>query len=123
MPCTRFVRRLSFATQSSSSLISSAVPLTARHYDNTSGFTQLTGFSPREDARDVVGDELRVVRFGVVGRAADVRRQHDVRHRDERMIGREVLALEVVEAGAAEVARLQRRDERVGVVQHRPRRC
>ena len=35
----------------------------------------------------------------------------------ERVVGRQVLALEVVEAGAAEVARLQRRDERVGVVQ------
>ena len=34
----------------------------------------------------------------------------------------EVLALEVVEAGAAEVARLQRGDERVGVVQHAPGR-
>ena len=59
-----------------------------------------------------------MVRFGVVGRAADVRREHDVVHRAQRMVGGEVLALEVVEAGAGEVARLQRGDERVGVVQH-----
>ena len=35
----------------------------------------------------------------------------------QRMVDGERLALEVVEAGAAEVAGLQRGDERVGVVQ------
>ena len=50
----------------------------ARHA-STSGFTQVGGSSAVEqDARDVVGDQRRVVRLGVVGRAADVRGEHDV---------------------------------------------
>ena len=40
----------------------------------------------------------------------------------ERMVDGEVLPDEVVEARAAEVAGLQRGDERVGVVEHRPGR-
>ncbi len=41
----------------------------------------------------------------------------------QRMVGRQVLALEVVEAGAAEVSRLERGGERIDVVQQRTRRC
>ena len=41
----------------------------------------------------------------------------------ERVVDGEVLADEVVEAGAAEVTRLQRGDERVGVVQQGAGAC
>ena len=41
---------------------------------------------------------------------------------DERVVGGQRLALEVVEAGGGEVARLQRRGERVEVVQPGPGR-
>ena len=57
--------------------------------------------------------------LGVPRRAADVRREHDVVHRAERVVGRKVLADEVVEAGARDLAGAERRDERVRVVQQR----
>ena len=55
--------------------------------------------------------------LGVVGRAADVRGEHDVPHRAERIVDVETLAGEVVEARAAEVAVGQRLREGGGVVQ------
>src|SRR4029077_1547183 len=116
VPCTRFVRRLSCATQSRSSLISSAVPfgllmlgLPSQHL----GVHAVDGSFAVEEPGDVVGDQLRVVRFRVVGRAADVRREHNVVHRAERVVRGEVLTFEVVEARTREVARLQRRGQRV----------
>ena len=57
-----------------------------------------------QDPRDVAGDHVGVVGLGVVGGAADVRREHDVGQPSERVVGGEELALEVVEPGAAEVA-------------------
>ena len=57
-----------------------------------------------DEPSDVVGDHLRVRDFGVVGGAADVRGQHHVVHVEQGMTGRQLLAVEVVESGAAEMA-------------------
>ena len=46
--------------------------------------------------------------------------EHHVRHPDQGMVGREVLADEVIEAGAGEVSMAQGRNQGVGVVQLRP---
>ena len=76
---------------------------------------------PRHEAAQVLGDGAGVVGLGVVGGPADVRGQHDLGERRERVVGRQVLALEVVEAGGGDLARRQRGDERVGVVDLGPR--
>src|SRR5262249_48929146 len=70
-----------------------------------------------QESFQIVSDHLGVVGFGVVGRAADVRGEDDVRHRAQRVIDRQGLTFEVVEAGAAELAVAQRVDQRVEVVQ------
>ena len=82
-----------------SSALAAGASLTSR----TSGFTSCR-LAAASRVHETVGDQLRVVRLGVVGRAADVRREHDVLHRASGWSVGEVLALEVVEAGAAEVA-------------------
>ena len=58
-----------------------------------------------------------MVGLGVVGGAADVRGEHHVGHADERVVGGDVLALEVVERGAAEVAGGEGGGEGVEVVE------
>src|SRR6478672_11407911 len=75
VPCTRFDRKLSCATHSKSALISSAVPLSSPISEHLRVHA-VHRLVAAKKAGDVVGDELRVVGFGVVGRAADVRGQH-----------------------------------------------
>src|SRR6476660_7407435 len=106
VPWTRLVRKLSCATQSRSALISSAVPLSGDISQHL-GVHAVDWSLAAQDPPDVVGDQLGVVGFRVVRRAADVGRQHDVVQLLQRMVGGQVLALEMVEAGAAEVSRLE----------------
>jgi len=56
-----------------------------------------------------------------VAHPADARRNNDILHVPERAVVRQRLLLEYVEARAAEMARLQRRDQRL-LVHHRPAR-
>src|SRR5438067_11800171 len=71
VPWTRFVRRDSLATRSSSSLISCAVPLSSpMSVQHLRGDT-VHRLVAAQDAHDVVCDQLRMIRFHDVGRAAD----------------------------------------------------
>ena len=87
-----------------------------RQEGRTSGLTMLQRPCPRHEAAEVLGDRPGVVGLGVVGGAADVRRQHDLGERGQRVIRRQVLALEVVESRRADLARGQGGHQRVGVV-------
>src|ERR1700730_6579400 len=78
VPCTRFVRSDSLATQSSSSLISSLVPFSSPMSVQYLRVDAVHGLVAAQDAYDVVGDQLGMIRLGVVGRAGAVRRQDDV---------------------------------------------
>src|SRR5262245_47002178 len=67
----------------------------------------VVGYLAGDESGETVGDDLRVVRLGVVGRSSDVRGQHDVRHRRQRMVDGERLTLEVVESGRRDVPGLE----------------
>ena len=76
-----------------------------------------TGRSPASSRAKSSAIRRRVVLFGVVGGAADVRRQHDVGQGDQRIVGGEHLAGEVIEPGGGDLAGHERVGERGAVVQ------
>ena len=115
VPATRPLSSISWAAASTASWVGRA------HVEHLR-VGAVDGALAGEQAGDVVGHQRRVVRLGVVGGAPDVRRQHDVGHGLQRVVGRQVLALEVVEPGAAEVARRQRGGQGVDVVEGGPGR-
>ena len=65
----------------------------------------------------VVGHHLGLPRLSVPRRPADVGREHHIGHSDQRVIGRQPFADEVVQARGSHLAAAQRLDEGVGVVQ------
>src|SRR5687768_12129602 len=77
---------------------------------------QVVGRLALQQRGEAVGDQRGVVRLGVIGRAADVRGQQHVGHGHERVVRRQVLALEVVQGGGGEVAGLERGGDGVEVV-------
>ena len=76
-----------------------------------------------EQAAEVLGDGGGVVGLGVVGGAADVGGQHDRVEAGERVVGREELALEVVEPGCRHLAGPERRRPARRCRGARPARC
>ena len=77
----------------------------------------VSGALAAQDAVEVARHHRGLAGLGVVGGATDVRGEHDVRHRAQRMVSGQVLAPEVVEAGRRDLAGLQRGHERVAIVQ------
>ena len=75
------------------------------------------GRSAGQQRFQVVGDHLRLARLGVPRGTTDVRGEHDVGHRHQRVVGGQVFADEVVEPGAGQLAAAQGVDQGVGVVQ------
>ena len=78
------------------------------------------GRASGQERLEAVGDDLRLPGLSVPRGPADVRRQDDVGHAGQRVIGWEPFADEVVKTGCGHLAAAQRVDEGVGVVQLGP---
>ena len=73
------------------------------------------GVRPDRSALEAVGDHLRLPGLSVPRGPADVRRQHDVGHARQRMVGGQPFADEVVQAGGGRPCRLRRASTRASV--------
>ena len=78
------------------------------------------GRASGQERVEAVGDDLRLPGLSVPRGPADVRREDDVGHAHQRVIGREPFADEVVQPGGGDLAAAQGVDEGVGVVQLGP---